>query len=79
MGNNKQKFITKMETIYNSDNNEGAEALELINAAVELENSFSETEIDFEEIIKEINVTEEDIATYTLLKELESSKNNHIL
>ena len=71
MGNNKQKFITKMETIYNSDNNEGAEALELINAAVELENSFSETEIDFEEIIKEINVTEEDIATYTLLKELE--------
>ena len=71
MGNNKQKFITKMETIYNSDNNEGAEALELINAAVELANSFSETEIDFEEIIKEINVTEEDIATYTLLKELE--------
>ena len=71
MGNNKQKFITKMETIYNSDNNEGAEALELINAAVELENSFSETEINFEEIIKEINVTEEDIATYTLLKELE--------
>ena len=71
MGNNKQKFITKMETIYNSDNNEGAEALELINAAVELENSFSETEINFEEIIKEIKVTEEDIATYTLLKELE--------